>query len=45
MEAGGAVADDLDFEAGGGGLFDDFAHGQAEERGDTYSVLSECESC
>src|SRR5665213_766024 len=32
--AGCAVAEDLDFEAGGGGLLDDLADGQADERGD-----------
>ena len=35
--AGCAVADDLDFEAGGSGLFDDLADGQAEERWDTQT--------
>ena len=30
--AGGAVADNLDLEAGCGGLLDDLANGQAEKR-------------
>lgn len=38
MLAGGAVADDLDLKAGGGGLLNDLADGQADERGDLQTL-------
>ena len=38
MLAGGAVADDLDLKAGGGGLLNDLADGQADERGDLKTL-------
>ena len=38
MFANGAVAGDLHGEAGGSGLLNDFAHGEAEERGNLKAL-------